>query len=71
MCRSMKVVTNGQVVFNDLLRSARNPIECAFGRLEIRWSILKKKINLKLSSVQATVYACCALHNYCERRRFT
>ena len=25
---------NEQVIFNNMLRSARNPIECAFGRLK-------------------------------------
>ena len=54
--------TNDQVVFNNLLRSARNPIECAIRRL-------KKKIDLKLSSVPTLVYACCVLHNYCEGRK--
>ena len=29
--------TNAQVVFNSMLRAARNPIECAFGRLKARW----------------------------------
>lgn len=28
--------SNSKVVFNAMLRSARNPIECAFGRLEAR-----------------------------------
>ena len=36
--------TNEKVVFNNLLRSARNPIEYAFGRLKARWSILTKKL---------------------------
>ena len=61
--------TNEQVVFNNLLRSARNPIECTFGRLKAWWSILKKKIDLKLSSVPTIVYACCVLHNFCERKK--
>ena len=30
---------NGQVVFNNLLRNARNKIERAFGRLKMRWQI--------------------------------
>lgn len=29
--------TNEEVIFNNMLRSARNPIECAFGRLKARW----------------------------------
>ena len=55
--------TNGQVVFNQLLRSARNPIECAFGRLKARWSILSRRLNLKLETIPVVVYACFTLHN--------
>lgn len=29
--------TNEEVIFNNMLKSARNPIECAFGRLKARW----------------------------------
>ena len=54
---------NGQVVFNNLLRSARNTIERAFGRLKMRWQILDKK---KLENVPEMVYACFVLHNFCE-----
>ena len=38
--------TNAQVLFNELLRSARNQIDCAFGRLKARWSILTRRIDL-------------------------
>ena len=62
---------NEQVALNNLLRSARNPIECAFVRLTARWSMLKKNIDLKLSSVPTIVYACCVLHNYVKEGRFT
>ena len=31
------------VVFNSVLKSARNPIECASGRLKARWQMLTKK----------------------------
>ena len=58
---------NEQVIFNALLRAARNPIECAYGRLKARWSILTRKIDLKLESVPVLVYAFFVLHNYCER----
>ena len=40
---------NEEVIFNNLLRSARNQIECAFGRLKARWSI---KMDLKLEFYQ-------------------
>ena len=29
--------SNSQVLFNSVLRSARNPVECAFGRLKAQW----------------------------------
>ena len=58
---------NEQVVFNNLLRSARNPIECAFWRLKARWAVLTKKIDVKLEKVPMVVYACFVLHNYCEQ----
>ena len=32
--------TNEEAIFNNMLRSATNPIECAFGRLKARWQIL-------------------------------
>ena len=43
--------SNEKVVFNNLLRGARNPIESAFGRLKARWGVLTKPIDFKLSSV--------------------
>ena len=55
-----------EVIFNNMLRSARNPIECTFGRLKARWSILTRKMNMKLEKVPTIVYACFVLHNYCE-----
>ena len=43
--------TNVQVVFNSMLRTARNPIERAFGRLKARWGVLTKRIDFKLENV--------------------
>ena len=57
---------NATVVFNNILRSARNPIECAFGRLKARWAFLSSKVDLKLEFVPTAIYACFVLHNYCE-----
>ena len=59
-------ITNEQVMFNDLLRSSRNPIECAYGRLKERWQILNKPIDLKLEHVPQIIYSCFVLHNFCE-----
>ena len=58
--------TNSEVLFNNMLREARNPIECAFGRLKARWSILKRKMDLKLENIPVVVLACFVLHNFCE-----
>ena len=60
---------NEEVVFNSLLRSARNQIESVFGRLKARWSFLTKKVDLKLESIPTVVYACFVLHNFCERNK--
>ena len=35
--------SNDKVVFNSMLRSARNLIDCAFGRLKARWQVLTKE----------------------------
>ena len=58
--------SNKQVIFNDLLRSARNQIECAFGRLNATWSIPTRTMDVKLDDLPSVIYACFTLHNYCE-----
>ena len=60
---------NAEVIFNNMLRSARNPIECAFGRLKARWAILTRKVDLKLEAVPSVIYACFVLHNLCEKNK--
>ena len=60
---------NGQVIFNNMLRSARNQVECAFGRLKARWRFLTRQVDLKFDSVPTVIYSCFVLHNYCERNR--
>jgi len=49
-----------------MLRSARNQVECAFGRLKVRWGFLTRKADLKLEMVPTVAYSCFVLHNYCE-----
>ena len=58
--------SNAEVVFNKLLRSARNPVESAFARLKASCSILTRKMNLKLDNIPTVIYACFVLHNFCE-----
>jgi len=59
--------SNEQVILNDMLCSARNQIECGFGRLKARWSILTAKMDFKLEALSTIIYACFVLHNYCEK----
>ena len=61
--------TNEQVIFNQMLRSARNKVECAFGRLKARWQVLTTLVNLKLEDIPTIIYACFVLHNFCERHK--
>ena len=43
--------SNNQVIFNTMLRSAKNLVKCAFVSPKARWRILNKKNDLKLSCV--------------------
>ena len=54
---------NEEVIFNNLLRTARNQIESTFGRLKTR------KINLKLKDVPPLIYSCFILHHFCEPKK--
>ena len=56
--------TNDQVVFNNLLRSARNLIEHAFGCLKAWWQILIRRDDLKLEHVPELVCSCFVFHNF-------
>ena len=58
--------SNAELDFNNLLRSARNPVECAFRRLKARWSIFTQKMDLKLDNIPTVIYACFVLHSVCE-----
>ena len=58
---------DAQVVFNQMLRDARNPIECAYGRLKARWQILTVPLPLKVQDITLIILACFVLHNWCER----
>ena len=60
--------TNEEVIFNSMLRSARNPKECPYGRLKARWQILTKKIDFKVTKIPQIIHACFILHNFWERK---
>ena len=61
--------TNEQVIFNQMLRSARNKVECAFGRLKARWQVLTTPININLEDTPTLIYVCFVLYNFCERHK--
>ncbi len=58
--------TNEKVIFNSMVRSTRNPVECAFGRLKARWRVLTKRLDVDLTIAPTLIYACFVLHNFCE-----
>ena len=52
--------------FGYRLCSARNVIECAFGRLKARFGCLKRAMDINLDELPYVIFACFALHNFCE-----
>ena len=63
MKESATCTTDAQVIFNQMLRDARNVIECAYGRLKARWPILSVPLNFKLQEVPVIIITCFVLHN--------
>ena len=58
--------SDAEILFNTRLRSVRNHIECAFGRLKAGWRILNRPIDLGIEFVPTIIYSCFILHKYCE-----
>ena len=52
--------------FGYKLCSARNVIECSFGRLKARFSCLKRAMDINIDDLPMVIYACFILNNYCE-----
>ena len=46
--------------------SARNVIECSFGRLKARFGALKRAMDIIIDDLPYVIYACFVLHNFCE-----
>ncbi len=53
------------------LCSARNVIECSFGRLKARFGCLRLAMDINLSDLPNVIYACFVIHNYCELNKET
>lgn len=58
--------TQQEQYFGFRLCSARNVIECAFGRLKARFRCLKRAMDINLDELPYIIYACFVLHNFCE-----
>jgi hypothetical protein len=52
--------------FGYKLCSARNVIECSFGRIKARFSCLKRAMDINIDDLPLVIYACFVLNNYCE-----
>ena len=59
---------NNEVMFNNMLRFARNQKECAFKPFNTLWRIFLRPINLNLEDIPDIVLTCFVLHNFCEER---
>lgn len=67
----MKEYANGgsnrqEQYFGLNLCSARNVIECSFGRLKARFGALKRAIDINIDDLPYVIYSCFVLHNFCE-----
>ena len=58
--------TYEEVVFNQMLRSTQNTIQCEFGKLKARWRILQRPMDIPDDKLRNVIYACSVLHNFCE-----
>ena len=61
--------TNEEVIFNQMLRTARKQIECAFGRLKARWRILLRPMDIPVQKFPNVIFACFVLHTTFVRDR--
>ncbi|KAE8806863.1 hypothetical protein D1007_16953 [Hordeum vulgare] len=53
--------------FNEGVAMVRDVAVNGFRRFKARWGCLQKRSEVKLEVLETELYACCALHNLCER----
>ena len=58
--------TRQEQYFGLKMCSARNVIECSFGRLKARFGALKRAMDINIDDLPHVIYACFVLHNFCE-----
>jgi hypothetical protein len=52
--------------WNFIQSSTRMPVECAFGILKLRWSILLKRLDVDTAFAPNLIACCLVLHNICR-----
>jgi hypothetical protein len=52
--------------WNFIQSSTRMPVECAFGVLKLRWSILLKRLDVDTLFAPDLIACCIVLHNICQ-----
>ncbi|XP_069587439.1 uncharacterized protein [Ranitomeya imitator] len=68
---SQKTLTPERRIFNYRLSRARRVVENAFGIMANRFRVFHTALNMKLTSIDSVVLACCVLHNFLRRRDAT
>ncbi|CAM5127329.1 unnamed protein product [Natator depressus] len=61
-------LVSSQELFNYRLSKCRMVVECAFGRLKVRWRNLLTRLDLSETNIPIVITACCALRNICESK---
>ncbi|GFO21950.1 Pol polyprotein [Plakobranchus ocellatus] len=59
---------NVRRIYNYRHSRAKRTIECAFGVLVGKWSVLKTTLNMLPENAIKVVLACCVLHSFVRRR---
>ncbi|GFO27768.1 protein antagonist of like heterochromatin protein 1 [Plakobranchus ocellatus] len=64
---SRRGLDNVRRIYNYRHSRARRAIECAFGVLAEKWSVLKTTLNMLSENAIKMVLACCVLHNFVRK----
>ena len=46
------------------ISSSRMVVECAFGRMKLKFRCLQRVMDINLHDLPAVIYTCCVLHNF-------
>lgn len=65
----MEEALNGNNILALDCCSARNVIECSFGRLKACFAALKRDMEINLDDLPSVIYLCFVLHNFCKENK--